>query len=712
MSRHKSKGKGKGGKPKFKNRERKVQSRTIQGTLYVRRSGDATLVVKEGDQETPYKVYARDTFTAMHMDEVEATATAKESFQKKRFHRGKANDAPRIKVKDRKVLTRARNQLTGTVFFDGSRFFVVPDNPRIPLNFNVDKKEFKHLNPEPQIADKVLIEINEWTNPNSNPTGSIIEILGKSHTPMAEYKAILREYNLDPDFPEHVLKQVEDIPDKVSKSEFAHRIDARNLFTLTIDPVDAKDFDDAISIEKLPEGQYRIGVHIADVSHYVKSGTPLDAEARHRGNSTYLVGTVIPMLPHPLSSGICSLVEAEDRLVKTVYLTFEKNKLVKTRIENSVICSNKRLSYPQALALLKISDKNEIRNLPTPPAHQTGFPGKPIANLRDTEIDELQDAVKLLWSIAKTLREKRLKAGSLDLDMPETKIFVDEEGWADRIEKIEHDESHQLIEEFMLLANEEIAKHLRMKNIPGIFRVHDNPDPEKLNELRDKLKEWDIHVGDLTNNSEMAKALVAIHEHPQGHMLRVEFLRSLPKAVYRATPDGHYGLQKNDYLHFTSPIRRYADLVVHRVIDNHIEYREGRTNKAEPENLRKGSLENTAHHLSITERNSMDAERESQQIKLMEYFERELEKSPKTKFKAIIMDIGRFGTFVELTHSGAYGMLLGIRPNRGRQWTNESNTTGPTLVHKDQVLHVGLEIEVEIESVDRFLKQLNFTITE
>ena len=707
-----SRRKRKGSSPKFNKRERKPQSRTIQGTLYVRRNGGATLVVKEGDQEASYRVHARDTFTAMHRDEVEANAIVRPSTGRNRFSKEKSDRETGVKVKVQKVLTRARTQLTGTVFFDGSRYFVVPDDPRIPLNFNLNKKELKTLNPEPKVQDKVVLEIDEWTNPNTNPSGKIIEVLGKSHTPMAEYRAILREYNLDPDFPEAVNKQVEEVPEKVSKSEYSHRVDARKLLTLTIDPVDAKDFDDAISIEHLENGTVQIGVHIADVSHYVKAGTPLDAEARHRGNSTYLVGTVIPMLPHPLSSGICSLVEAEDRLVKTVYLTFEKNKLKKTRIENSVIRSNKRLSYPQALALLEKTEKAEIKNLPTPPSHQTGFPGKPISELTDQEIDELQDAVKLLWGIAKSLRKKRLKAGSLDLDMPETKIFVDKEGWADRIEKIEHDESHQLIEEFMLLANEEIAKHLRMKNIPGIFRVHDDPDPEKLNQLRDKLKEWEIIVGDLTNSSEMAKALVEINKHPQGHLLRIELLRSLPKAVYRATPDGHYGLQKNDYLHFTSPIRRYADLVVHRVIDNHIAFRDGRTNKAEPANLRKAKLENTAHHLSITERNSMDAERESQKLKLMEFFERELDKSPKTLFKAIIMDIGLHGTFVELTHSGAFGILLGIRPNRGRQWSQDTSTSGPTLVHKDKVLHIGMEVKVKIDSVDRFLKQLNFTIAE
>jgi ribonuclease R len=707
MSKRKRKGKY-ARKPQFKKAGHdRTQSKTLHGKLLVHRNGKATFVTKQGDNEVAYRIHERDTGTAMHMDKVEVTATTRQPSPKKGYPRRNNDREPRVKVKVQKVLERARDRLAGTVYFDGSRFFVVPDNPRIPLNINVDKEQFKLISPTPKIQDKVLLSLDEWKDPSRNPSGKVIEVLGKSHTPMAEYKAILREYNLEPEFPEAVMKQTQDTPDKVSKDELANRVDVRNLLTLTIDPVDAKDFDDALSVEHLGEGKVRIGVHIADVSHYVQAGTPLDAEAHHRGNSTYLVGTVIPMLPHPLSSGICSLVEGEDRLVKTVYLTFEGAQLTATKIENSVICSNKRLSYPQALALLKNGDPEYIRGIPSPPAHQTGFPGRPLSGLSDKEIQELHEAVNLLWDIASKLRDSRMKAGSLDLDMPETKIYVDEEGWADRIEKIEHDESHQLIEEFMLLANEQIAKYLRMKNIPGIFRVHDDPDPEKLNDLRGTLKDWDIDVGDLSNKAEMAKALEEIRKHPQAHMLRVEVLRSLPKAVYRATPDGHYGLSKADYLHFTSPIRRYADLVVHRVIGNHIEYREGRTNKAEPANLRKGSLESTAHHLSLTERNSTDAERESQTIKLLEYFEKELEKEPKTDFEAVIMDIARYGTFVELTHSGAYGMLLGLRGHTGRVWGNGKGK--PTTHNAGQELEVGYKIQVQVESVDRFLRQLNFT---
>ena len=260
----------------------------------------------------------------------------------------------------------------------------------------------------------------------------------------------------------------------------------------------------------------------------------------------------------------------------------------------------------------------------------------------------------------------------------------------------------------MLLANEEVAKLLRTKNIPGIFRAHDNPEEEKLNELRKLLEQWGIHVGDLTQRKEVTQALAAIKKHPQKHMLHIEFLRSLPKAVYRASPDGHYGLSKGDYTHFTSPIRRYSDLVVHRILANYIARIQGKSGNAEPKSLRKGRLEEVAQHLSLTERNSIDAERESVRIKLMEFFERELKKQPKTPFTAVVMDIARGGVFVELKDSGAFGMLSGGGRDRGRSWS--SDAPGTTTVLAGQNIRMGDEVQVVVDAVDRFQKQINFSL--
>ncbi|MBT7854358.1 MAG: RNB domain-containing ribonuclease [Opitutae bacterium] len=677
----------------------------VKGVLHFRRSGAATLVTGGSDPET-YRIHSRDTGTALHMDEVQARLSIRQGSR----HKSKSNrhDKPDVKARVDAVLKRSRDSLVGTLFWDGANYFVMPDEPRITQKFSIARAEVHGMTPRPKMKDKVVIQIKEWKDAKKPPRGSIIEVLGKTHTPIAEYRAILREFDLDPDFPKAVEKETGSIHKRVLESETNERFDARKIFTVTIDPDDAKDFDDALSVEKIGENKFRIGVHIADVSHYVKPDSQLDIEAKKRGNSTYLVGTVIPMLPHPLSSGICSLVEGQDRLVKTAFLTFDKEKLIKTQFENSVICSRKRLTYKQAITLLEKEDINAIRNIPAPAAHQTGHPGKDLGSLPDKEIHELQKVLRTLWRIASSLRQERMTKGSLDLDMPETKILVDKDGWADRIEKIQNDESHQLIEEFMLLANEEIAKLLRTKSIPGIFRTHDNPDEEKLNDYRKLLGQWGIKAGDLTNRIEVTRALATIKKHPQSHMLHIEFLRSLPKACYRASADGHYGLNKGDYTHFTSPIRRYSDLIVHRILGNFIARKKKQSGKAEPQHLRKGRLEEVSQHLSLTERNSINAERESVRIKLLEFFERELKKKPKTVFIAVIMDIGRGGVFVELKDSGAYGMLIGTGRGHGRSWNSENAGTSISL--GGQTLLSGGEINVVIDSVDRFLKQINFSL--
>lgn len=681
----------------------------VKGILHFRRSGAATLVVGSGEKAQNYRVHARDTGTALHLDEVQARIVIRQSPNQRKFGR-RGGDRPeaRVKVRVEEVLKRAREIIVGTLFWDGSSYFVMPDEPRITQNISITKGDIHSMKPRPKMKDKVVVRLHEWKDPKRPPRGFITEVLGKSHTPGAEYLGILREYQLDPEFPLLVEKETREISKTVEKSEIRRRFDARDLFTITIDPDDAKDFDDALSLEHLDEQKVRIGVHIADVSHYVKPKSQLDKEAKTRGNSTYLVGTVIPMLPHTLSSGICSLVEGEDRLVKSVFLTFSKDKLIKTEFENSVIHSQKRLTYRQAYALLQQINLEEIRRIPAPPSHQTGHPGKDFSKLPDLELLQLQKAVHQLWSIASVLRKKRIKNGSLDLDMPETKIFVDKEGWADRIEKIDNDESHQLVEEFMLLANEEVAKLLRIKNIPCVHRVHDNPEEEKLNELRKILDQFGIVVGDLTKREEVTKALSEIKSHPQSHMLNIEFLRSLPKAVYRATPDGHYGLNKQDYTHFTSPIRRYSDLVVHRILEGHIAY--DRDNQKQPQNktLRKGRLEEISQHISLTERNSIDAERESVKIKLMEFFERELKKKPKSNFRAVVMDIARSGVFVELKDSGAFGMLSGRNHSQKRSWNSDS--PGTTVILAGQQIKVGDEVDVVVDAVDRFEKQINFSL--
>ena len=351
---------------------------------------------------------------------------------------------------------------------------------------------------------------------------------------------------------------------------------------------------------------------------------------------------------------------------------------------------------------------SRARALPLPAKHQTGSTGRALSSLDDTELADLQKWVRQLWKLASKLRHDRMANGSLDLDMPETKVFVDAEGYADRLEKIEHDESHQLIEEFMLAANEAVARLTKNNKLPSIYRVHDDPDSEKLNELREFLVTYDIRTGDLTNRDELVQLLRTLSTQPQGYTLRTQLLRSLKKAAYRGSPDGHFGLAKNDYTHFTSPIRRYSDLIVHRVFDHYLIKHEG---KKAPANYNYGysaaKMDSLGEHLSLTEINSTEAERESVKIKLLEFFERELAKEKKTRFAAVITDVRPNGLFVELIESMTFGFIP-ITVLTDDVYT--INGSGDALVGRrtKTTYQLAARLEVAVEKVDRFKRLIDF----
>ena len=565
----------------------------------------------------------------------------------------------------------------------------------------------------PKEEDKVVVKLDAWERRHLSPTGTVTEVLGVTHTPMAEYLAILRRYNLNPEFPSNVSSQANAFNSRVTEADLTGREDFRLVPTITIDPDDAKDFDDALSVERLSNGNLRVGIHIADVSHYVKPGSPLDNEAKERGNSTYLVGTVIPMLPHALSSGLCSLVEAQDRLVKSVICEFTREaKLVRTEFANSVICSRKRLTYKQAYAFMKGENNEAIRKLPAPPPHQTGSPGKALSDLSDGELNKLREMIGDLWQVAKILRVERFRAGSLDLEMKEIKIYCDKDGWADRTVVIENDESHQLIEEFMLTANESVARSLNDARVPHVCRVHDDPDPEKLNALREQLAEEGFKVGDLTDRKEMIKLLAEIKNREDGYTIRIQLLRSLKQACYRPSPDGHFGLAKKHYSHFTSPIRRYADLVEHRIFDAQMAKMGVPSASKDPIRLPSlGELVKSCEHISITERNSAEAERDSVKVKLLELFERELLRKEKRPFEAIITEVKPHGLMVELTASQAYGLVHMSTLTDDYYRLNDAGTAlrgGRT----GRVFAPGGKIMVTVDRVDRFKRQVDFRLYE
>jgi ribonuclease R len=686
----------------------------ISGRIIIRQSGSAILIPDATPAGEGYPIKAEDTGVAMHGD----TVLARKIEQARRPFQGKGrqqrpayepDELPNVRVI--RILKRAHTTIPGTLEQGRHATYVIPDDPRIIQDILVPDPANSGILPIPQKGDKVVVKLHEWKQRHLNPEGEIIEVLGRTHEPDAEFKAILYKYDLHPQFPAAVEKQTKSIPDKVQPEDIGQRQDCRELFTFTIDPDDAKDFDDALSLEFIEGGKVRVGVHIADVSAYVKPGSALDREAQERGNSTYLVGTVIPMLPHALSNGLCSLVEAEDRLTKSCFITFNDSAdVVQVEFANTVICSNKRLTYKQAYAFMMQDDFAAIRKTPLPPKHQTGSTGRSLDEVSDEEMGSLKKHIDQLWHIAKQLRARRFRKGSLDLDMTEVKIYVDKDGYADRIEKQFNDESHQLIEEFMLAANEQVARTMKKQNFPCIYRVHDEPEEEKLKELRETMITFGVQCGNLQKPREMTKLLQKLKEHPQGYTLKVHVLRSLKQAQYRASADGHYGLAKPDYTHFTSPIRRYSDLIVHRVLDGYLCKIKAKSALPKPEiRYTQGKLESLGEHISITERNSVDAERESVKTKLLEFYDRELQKETKQSFKAIITDVKNHGLFVELTDTLAFGM---IHISTLDDDFYNPNHEGTALVgrRKQKTYALGQYIMVQVERVDRFKRQMDFRV--
>jgi ribonuclease R len=667
---------------------------TVKGVIQFRAGGSAFVIVDGKRDEPSIQISPDDTGVALPGDTVVA-----------RIYRGVAGKRPGERVgRVVEIIERGRATIVGDLRREGRNFFVAPDDPRFVYEVAVPDPARSAVKPAPHPGDKVVVKLGEWRRREQPLVGEITERLGRTHEPRAELLGIFIKHGLEPNFPADVEREAQAIPDRVSAKDIEGRVDYRQIPVFTIDPDDAKDFDDALSIEDLGGGDVRVGIHIADVSSYVKHGTAIDREARKRGNSTYLVGTVVPMLPEKLSNGLCSLVEAQDRLCKAVFLVFGPDyKIKNTGYANTVIRSRKRLTYKQAYALLFEDNLEKIRSMPVPPKHQTGSTGRALRELTDWELTDLQAWIRSLWRIASALRRERMAHGSLDLDMPETKIFVDAHGYADRLERIEQDESHQLIEEFMLAANEAVARLTRTQKLPSLYRVHDNPDAEKLADYRQFVATFGIKVGDLTHREEVVKLLGILKTHPQGYTLRTQFLRSLKKACYRPTPDGHYGLHKKDYTHFTSPIRRYSDLVVHQVVQSYLGHKPG--SGAVRHDIR--GVQQLAEHLSLTEINSSEAERESVKIKLLEFFERELAKKKRTAFAAIITDVRRHGFFIELVESMTFGFVSS--DTLGDDYY-QLNAEGNALVgrRKHRTYELNGRLDVEVDKVDRFKRIIDF----
>jgi ribonuclease R len=638
------------------------QADLITGVISFNAKGFAFILNETGGEDVI--VPAGETGTALHQDLVVA----------RRIPAPPGRFRDRVNAQVIRIVKRRRATIVGTLQKTGSFYHVVPDDPRQQQSIYVAPTGQSALRPQPALGDKVVVRLDRWDAPHLNPEGTIVERLGRPGDPNVDILSIIRKHELPTSFPSEALAEVADFaldPEGHAHDPHPGRLDLRDEFVFTIDPDTAKDFDDAIHVKSVGKDLWEVGIHIADVSHYVRPGGSLDKEARKRGNSVYLVNQVIPMLPEELSNGLCSLLPRVDRLTFSAIVTLNSTgRVLNERIARTIIHSRHRLAYQEAFQILQKPPKGE-----------------------------LAEKIHQAWSLAAVLRKNRMNAGSLDLDMPEVKVRLNEQGLPIALEKVEHDASHQLIEEFMLLANETVARVVKNKHLPGLYRVHENPDPEKLQELRQNLLIQGIKVGDLTKRHEMQRASKAIAQHPATYALKISLLKSLKRATYRTQPLGHYGLAKANYCHFTSPIRRYADLVVHRAL----------LKPAERPKYKAGELDETAAHLSQTERTAAEAEQDTVRIKKLEFFQLQLTTDQPQAFDAVVTDVQNFGVFVEipaflvsgLVHISSLGDDFYNYDERQRRITGRK--------HK-RSFKVGDAVKVQVDRIDPIRQQIDFKL--
>lgn len=518
-----------------------------------------------------------------------------------------------------KVIERANEKVIGR--FESSRdfAFVVPEDKRIYDDIFIPKDCFN----DAKNGDVVIAKITKWPRGRRNPEGKVKEIVGKFGDSSIDALTVMKEHSLPEAFPEKVIRYVENIESSISEDEIKRRKDLRDLKIVTIDGDDAKDLDDAVSIEKLSNGNYKLGVHIADVSNYVKERSPLDKEALKRGNSVYLIDRVIPMLPKELSNGICSLNPKEDRLTLTCMMEIDNTgKVVDHNIFESVIRTSERMTYNDVTKILEGSDPALLKRY-----------------------DYLLDDFKLMEELCQILHKKRIERGAIDFDFAESKITLDENGKPVSVEPYERGTANRIIEEFMLVCNETIAEHMFWANVPFVYRVHENPDEEKL--LR--FNEFAHNLGYVVKASKEVhpKALQEVIEKVKGTaeetVVSMLLLRSLKLAKYSPECTGHFGLAAKYYCHFTSPIRRYPDLIIHRIIK---EYINGRIDQNSIKKLQ-AAVAYASEQSSETERVAEDAERELDDIKKTEYMSEKIGE----KYDGIISSVTSFGLFVELPNT-------------------------------------------------------------
>jgi ribonuclease R len=634
----------------------KERSGTILGIVEMQPQGFAYIISDELDK--PVLVSSRNLNHAMEGDKVKVHLYA---LRKKHQPEGEVGE----------IVERAKSTFVGTVSCSPNFAFFIPSG-KVGFDLFIPKEKLNGA----KDGQKVIAKITEWPARAKNPFGEIIEVLGNVGDNNAEMHAILAEYDLPLRFPENVLKAAEKIPDEISEEEILRRRDMRGIITLTIDPLDAKDFDDALSVRKLDNGFWEVGVHIADVSHYVKPGTILDDEAYERATSVYLVDRVVPMLPEKLSNGVCSLRPNEDKLCfSAIFQLNDEAEIQKQWFGRTIIHSDKRFAYEDAQAIIETGE------------------------------GELKDEILTLHRLAVKLRETRFKRGAIAFERIEVKFNIDENGKPLSVYFKEAKESNQLVEEFMLLANKRVAEFIGKtdeKKAPRtfVYRIHDKPDPDKLMNFNHFIHKFGYGL-QLGTPGQISKSMNQLMTNVKGkneqNMIETLAIRTMAKAAYSTRNIGHYGLAFEYYTHFTSPIRRYPDVMVHRLLERYLEG--GKTVNAQ-------KWEDMCKHSSDMENKAANAERSSIKYKQVEFMQDKIGQ----EFMGVISGVTDWGIYVELENK-CEGMVSISSLDDDFYIFDEKNYC---LVgrHSHRTFQMGDEVKIEITRANLEKKQLDFRLVK
>lgn len=583
------------------------------------------------------------------------------------------------------ILARGIKQVVGTFDKSSKGFgFVIPDDTKLADDIFVPVERSKGA----VTGHKVVCELTSYGGKGRNPEGKVVEILGHVNDPGVDIMSIVKGYELPVEFPQKVMNQANRVPDEVSNQDMEGRRDLRNVLMVTIDGEDAKDLDDAVSLTKEESGEneavYHLGVHIADVSNYVQENSALDWEAKNRGTSVYLVDRVIPMLPHRLSNGICSLNAGTDRLALSVLMNIDKNgEMISYEIAESVICVDRRLSYNGVKKVLTDKDEEEA----------SLYGGQIVDMLNDME------------ELAALLRKKRHKRGSIDFDFPESRIVLDSDGVPVEIKPYERNTATKIIEDFMLIANETVAQHFYWQELPFVYRTHDKPDSDKIDRLSAFIKNFGYSLKSRQEEihpKELQKLLEKVENTPEEPLISRLTLRSMKQAKYTVDCTGHFGLACRFYCHFTSPIRRYPDLQIHRIIKEQLRGRLNEDRIAHYSEI----LPGVSKHSSEMERRADEAERETDKLKKAEYMEARIGEV----YEGVISSITAWGIYVELSNTVEGMVHVSMLPGDYFCYDEDSyemvgQSTG--IRYK-----LGQRLRIRVISTDKIRRTVDFAIAE